>query len=89
MHILKAIHDEKATMTRSGWSALCVIESIILTRGVIPQVIQRLGFEDSSVAKTARAQARVLAFNYWLTYCILKAKKPSFQRMEPVVGRTI
>ncbi|CAL8467764.1 g7302 [Coccomyxa elongata] len=53
------------------------------------QVLQRLGFSDSSVAKTARAQARVLAFNYWLTYCILKAKKPAFQRMEPAPGRTI
>ncbi|BDA42587.1 Protein white [Coccomyxa sp. Obi] len=53
------------------------------------QVLQRLGFSDSSVAKTARAQARVLAFNYWLTYCILKAKKPAFQRMEPVPGRTM
>ena len=53
------------------------------------QVLTRLGFKDSSVGKTARAQARVLAFNYWLTYCILKAKKPAFQRMEPLPGRTI
>ena len=48
------------------------------------QVLQRLGFEESSVGKTVRAQARILLFNYWATYCILKAKKPNFQPMEPV-----
>ncbi|KAK9909937.1 hypothetical protein WJX75_009739 [Coccomyxa subellipsoidea] len=53
------------------------------------QMLARLGFKNSSVGKTARAQARVLAFNSWLTYCVLKAKKPAFQRMEPVPGRTI
>ena len=52
--------------------------------GCIMQVLTRLGFQDSSVAKTAQAQARVLIFNYWATYCILKANKPKFQKMEPV-----
>ena len=47
-------------------------------------MLRRLGFEDSSVGKTVAAQARVLAFFYWTTYCILKAAKPRFQHMEPL-----
>ena len=27
-------------------------------------------------------QGRIACFHWWLTYCILKAKKPAFQRME-------
>jgi hypothetical protein len=50
------------------------------------QVLTRLGFGDSSVAKTVQAQARVLAFFYWSTYCILKATKPRFQHMEPLAA---
>ena len=50
------------------------------------QVLQRLGFGDSSIARTVRAQARVLAFFYWSTYCILKAAKPRFQHMEPLAA---
>ena len=50
------------------------------------QVLQRLGFEQSTVSKTMRAQTRILLFNYWATYCILKAKKPNFQPMEPVAA---
>ncbi len=53
---------------------------------MLVQVLQRLGFEDSTVSKTARAQTRILLFNYWVTYCILKARKPSFQPMEPVAA---
>ena len=53
---------------------------------MLVQVLQRLGFKDSSVSKTARAQTRILLFNYWVTYCILKARKPSFQPMEPVAA---
>ena len=50
------------------------------------QVLQRLGFQQSTVSKTLRAQTRILLFNYWATYCILKAKKPNFQPMEPVAA---
>jgi hypothetical protein len=28
-------------------------------------------------------QGRVLLFNYWLTFCVLKAKKPRFQPLLP------
>lgn len=50
------------------------------------QVLQRLGFEDSTVSKTVQSQTRILLFNYWVTYCILKARKPKFQPMEPVIA---
>lgn len=50
------------------------------------QVLQRLGFEGSTVTKTMKAQTRILLFNYWITYCILKARKPKFQPMEPVAA---
>lgn len=50
----------------------------------VMQVLTRLGFEESSVKKTVLAQTRVLCFFYWTTYCILKAAKPKFQRMEPL-----
>ncbi len=53
---------------------------------LLAQVLQRLGFEDSSVSKTVRAQTRILLFNYWVTYCILKARKPNFQPMEPITA---
>lgn len=42
------------------------------------QVLHRLGFDKSSVAKSLKAQTRVLLFNYWATYCILKARRPKF-----------
>lgn len=30
-------------------------------------------------------QGRVLLFNYWVCYCILKARKPRFQPLEPPI----
>jgi hypothetical protein len=27
-------------------------------------------------------EARILLFNYWFTYCVLKARKPKFQQLE-------
>ena len=50
------------------------------------QVLQRLGFEESTVTNTLKAQTRILLFNYWVTYCILKAKKPKFQPMQPIAA---
>lgn len=43
------------------------------------QVLQRMSYGNSSLWKTLQGQGRVLLFNYWLTYCVLKAKKPRFQ----------
>jgi len=28
-------------------------------------------------------EARILLFNYWFTYCVLKARKPKFQQLQP------
>lgn len=53
------------------------------------QVLNRLGFENSTVRKTVASQTRVLLFYYWVTYCVLRAKKPQFQPMESVVTGTI
>ena len=50
------------------------------------QVLDRLSVGDSSVSKSARGLARVMLFNYWLTYSVLKAKRPKFQHMHsPVI----
>ena len=46
------------------------------------QVLDRLSFGNSSVSKSARGLTRVMLFNYWLTYSVLKAKRPKFQRMR-------
>lgn len=40
-------------------------------------------YGDSTLRKTLQGQGRVLLFNYWLTYCVLKAKKPRFQPLLP------
>lgn len=40
-------------------------------------------YGDSTLRKTLQGQGRVLLFNYWLTYCVLKAKKPRFQQLLP------
>ena len=46
------------------------------------QVLDRLSFGNSSVRRCAQGLTRVMLFNYWLTYSILKAKKPKFERMR-------
>ena len=51
------------------------------------QVLDRLSFGESSVSRSAKGLTRVMLFNYWLTYSVLKAKRPKFQRMRlPVVS---
>ena len=46
-------------------------------------MLQRMGYGNSTVRKSLLGQGRVLLFNYWLTYCVLKAKKPQFQPLLP------
>ena len=46
-------------------------------------MLQRMTYGDSTLRKTLQGQGRVLLFNYWLTYCVLKAKKPRFQPLLP------
>ncbi|KAK9792241.1 hypothetical protein WJX73_003742 [Symbiochloris irregularis] len=50
--------------------------------GTGEEALQRLTFQDLTVRSTLAAQARVLAFNYWFTYCVLKARRPRFQQLE-------
>ena len=50
------------------------------------QVLDRLSFGDSSVGRSAKGLTRVMLFNYWLTYSVLKAKRPKFQRMRQPVS---
>ena len=47
------------------------------------QVLDRLSFADSCVKDTLVAQGRVTLFYYWLTLCILKAKRPKYQPLLP------
>ena len=58
----------------------------MLVHHVLPdigvQVLDRLSFGNSSVSKSARGLTRVMLFNYWLTYSVLKAKRPRFERMR-------
>ncbi|DBB07632.1 TPA: hypothetical protein ACH3X3_009067 [Trebouxia sp. C0006] len=46
------------------------------------EVLDRLSFGNSSVSRSAKGLSRVMLFNYWLTYSVLKAKRPKFQRMR-------
>lgn len=48
------------------------------------QVLQRMTWGDSTVAKACISQARVLSFNYLLTYAILQLKKPQFAKITPI-----
>ncbi len=45
-------------------------------------VLKWLSFGHTSIPKTLGAEARILAFYYWLTYCILKAGKPKFEAIQ-------
>ena len=45
-------------------------------------MLDRLSFGKSTVQGSAKGLTRVMLFNYWLTYCVLKAKRPRFQRMR-------
>jgi hypothetical protein len=45
-------------------------------------VLNWLSFGHTSIPKTLGSEARILAFYYWLTYCILKAGKPKFEAVQ-------
>ncbi len=45
------------------------------------QVLERLTWGDSTVAKSATSLAKIIAFNYLATFAILTLKKPRFQHM--------
>ena len=47
-------------------------------------VLSWLSFEGSSVPQCLLGQARILAFYYWATYCILRAKRNAFMHIKPL-----
>lgn len=50
------------------------------------QVLKRFSWTKSSVTKSCMSQARILAFNYLLTYTILELKKPRFEKLLPPIA---
>lgn len=46
------------------------------------EVLERQGFSGTAAGSLAH-QGRILAFYWWLTFCILRADKPRFQPMLP------
>lgn len=47
-------------------------------------VLRWLSFHGSSVPRCLLGQARILAFYYWATFCILRAKRNTFLQIEPL-----
>ncbi len=45
-------------------------------------MLDRLSFANTSVRQSALHQGRIVLFNYWLVYCLLKSGKPAFQELE-------
>ncbi len=53
------------------------------------QVLQRLSFADDGVRKTLLRQGRIMLFYYFLTFHILRSKRPKYQKLlppKPVLG---
>ncbi|MEW5320304.1 MAG: hypothetical protein WDW38_011386 [Sanguina aurantia] len=88
----------KASLIKQGFEGLCANELRGLTFSAAPegsgraggmqyrtgeQVLSWLSFERSSVRKAMLSQARILAFWYYATFCLLKASKPRFTPMAP------
>ena len=46
-------------------------------------VLERLSFGGSSVRGTLINQGRISLFYYWCTFCILRARRPRYQRLLP------
>eukprot|EP00172_Hildenbrandia_rubra_P000352 Plantae.Rhodophyta-Hildenbrandia_rubra.ctg1164.p1 GENE.Plantae.Rhodophyta-Hildenbrandia_rubra.ctg1164~~Plantae.Rhodophyta-Hildenbrandia_rubra.ctg1164.p1 ORF type:complete len:705 (+),score=135.10 Plantae.Rhodophyta-Hildenbrandia_rubra.ctg1164:300-2414(+) len=77
----------KVSLIKHAFEGLCVNEfkGLEFENGKLAgkttgeQVLQRLSYGDSTVAKACMSQARVLAFNYLLTFSLLKLKKPEFR----------
>eukprot|EP00252_Welwitschia_mirabilis_P025448 TRINITY_DN793_c0_g1_i1.p1 TRINITY_DN793_c0_g1~~TRINITY_DN793_c0_g1_i1.p1 ORF type:complete len:686 (-),score=108.11 TRINITY_DN793_c0_g1_i1:381-2438(-) len=80
----------RISLIRWAFQALCINEfsgltfdqqqSFDLQTG--EQVLDRLSFGGSSVGAALAQEGRILLFWYWLTYAILKTRKPKFQPLE-------
>lgn len=83
------------SLIKSAYQALCINEFQGLTFDVPPgapgamadgqQVLSRLGFAKQGALRSClEMQGRIMLVEYWLTYRILKAKKPRYQPLvEP------
>lgn len=78
------------SLIKQAFSGMCVNEFAGLTFEAGPgqggeasgeAVLDRLSFGGASVRGSQVAQGRILAFYYWATYTVLKAKKPRFQEL--------
>lgn len=80
----------KASLIRQGFEALCInefsgLEFDASKEGDVKtgeQALARLGFDKRGGADPVVSLARILLFNYWMTYRVLKARKPRFQPLE-------
>lgn len=78
------------SLIRWAFQALCINEfkglkfeqqqSFDLQTG--EQVLERLSFSGSSVGDALVQEGRILLFWYWMTYALLKMKKPKYQPLE-------
>ncbi|GJP35127.1 hypothetical protein CLOM_g19643 [Closterium sp. NIES-68] len=81
-----------ASLIRWGFEALCVNEFDGLTfEATKPtdlktgrQVLERLSFADSSVAKSVRKEVQIMLGWYWASAYLLHKKTPEFTRLLPV-----
>lgn len=80
----------RISLIRWAFQALCINEfkglkfeqqqSFDLQTG--EQVLERLSFSRSSVGDALIQEGRILLFWYWMTYALLKMKKPKYQPLE-------
>nr|ATB19617.1 putative ABCG7 [Juniperus indica] len=80
----------RISLIRWAFQALCINEfsglqfeqqhSFDLETG--EQVLERLSFGGSSVGDSLAQEGCILLFWYWMTYVLLKTKKPKYQALE-------
>ncbi|CAI5533228.1 unnamed protein product [Closterium sp. Naga37s-1] len=78
--------------TTRGFEALCVNEFDGLTfeaskptdLSTGKQVLERLSFSDSSVAKSVRKEVQIMLGWYWASAYLLRKKTPEFTKLLPV-----
>ncbi|CAI7800735.1 unnamed protein product [Closterium sp. NIES-54] len=80
------------SLIRWGFEALCVNEFDGLTfeaskptdLSTGKQVLERLSFSDSSVAKSVRKEVQIMLGWYWASAYLLRKKTPEFTKLLPV-----
>nr|ATB19625.1 putative ABCG7 [Callitropsis nootkatensis] len=80
----------RISLIRWAFQALCINEfsglqfekqhSFDLETG--EQMLERLSFSGNSVGNSLAQEGRILLFWYWMTYVLLKTKKPKYQALE-------